>query len=191
MIRIGDTVVSLDLIRERFRCDLKSCRGNCCRYGDAGAPLTDGEAIILKDIYPSVKPFLRPEGVKAIETQGTSVIDSDGEQVTPLIGDAECAYAILSGNIFMCGIEKACNEGLVSFRKPLSCHLFPVRIRDFTGFTAVNYEKWAICLAGRETGRNEDILLHVFLKDPLIRAFGEDWYNELLTIERELPSELR
>ncbi|MFO7574778.1 MAG: DUF3109 family protein [Bacteroidales bacterium] len=188
MIRIDDTVISLDLLTERFRCDLSVCKGNCCRYGDAGAPLTESEAAILKEIYPDIKGYLRKEGIESIEHYGTSLTDVEGELVTPLIGDAECAYTILSDDIFLCAIEKAWHDGVVSFRKPLSCHLFPVRTKDFTDFTAVNYDKWSICQGGREAGRIENILVYNFLKEPLIRAFGSDWYDELATVRRELES---
>ena len=188
MIRIDDTVISLDLLTEKFRCDLSVCKGNCCRYGDAGAPLTESEAAILMDIYPQIKSYLRKEGIESIEHYGTSLRDVEGELVTPLIGDAECAYTILSDDIFLCAIEKAWHDGVVSFRKPLSCHLFPVRTKDFTDFTAVNYEKWSICQGGRVAGRRENITAYGFLRESLIRAFGSDWYEELVTARRELES---
>lgn len=188
MVRIGDTIVSLDLISERFRCDLKVCRGNCCRYGDAGAPLTASEAELLDNIYPQIKPFLRREGVDSIEIQGTSVTDIQGELVTPLIGGQECAYTILADDILLCGIEKAWTGGAINFRKPVSCHLFPVRIKQFDDFTAVNYEKWSICQGGREAGRRDDLRVYRFLKEPLTRALGQEWYSELEIVRRELPS---
>lgn len=187
MLKIGDTVVSLDLIRERFRCDLSVCKGNCCRYGDAGAPLTADEARLLKDIYPDIKPFLRPEGIIAIELTGTSTRDKDGEWVTPLIGNEECAYTSIVDEIYMCAIERAFNKGAVTFRKPLSCHLFPVRVKEFTDFTGVSYEEWSICQGGRIAGKVDDIRVYHFLREPLIRAFGKEWYRELEIIHRELP----
>ncbi|MBM3419782.1 MAG: DUF3109 family protein [Bacteroidetes bacterium] len=188
MVRIGDTIVSLDIIGERFRCDLSVCRGNCCRYGDAGAPLTPGESKILVSLFPILKSYLRPEGIDTIEQQGTSTTDFQGELVTPLINGEECAYTIVKDGIYMCGIEKAWHDGAIGFLKPLSCHLFPVRIKQFDDFTAVNYEKWSICQGGRESGRLNDLRVYRFLKQPLIRAFGGDWYNELETVRRELPA---
>jgi len=187
MLKIGDTIVSLDLIRERFRCDLSVCKGNCCRYGDAGAPLSTDEAKILNNIYPSIKPFMRPEGIQAIEISGTSVKDKDGELVTPLIGNEECAYTIIIDGIYLCSIEKAFFQGVVTFRKPLSCHLFPVRTKDFTDFTGVSYEEWSICQGGRIAGKVDDLRVYRFLKEPLIRKFGKEWYRELEIIHRELP----
>ena len=125
MLQIDDTIVSLALIEKRFLCDLPACKGSCCRYGDTGAPLTSEEAAMLEKILPRVQPYLRPEGISAIENQGTSITDHEGELVTPLINNEECAYTVMDNDIYKCGIEMAFNAGAVSFRKPLSCHLFP------------------------------------------------------------------
>jgi len=185
MLRIDDNIISLNILEKKFKCDLDQCLGNCCRYGDSGAPLTLEEVKILKEIQPTVLPYLREAGKQAIATKGSSVIDFEGDYVTPLIGSEECAYAILESNIFMCGIERAWSEGKISFRKPLSCHLFPVRIKKYTDFLAVNYQEWSICLAARERGRAEDIHVYEFLKEPLIRAFGEDGYNRICLAAEE------
>ena len=186
MLRINDTIFSFDVLEKRFKCSLPVCLGNCCRYGDSGAPLSDSEVLILNEIYPSVKPYLRPEGVKAIEEKGSSVTDFEKEKVTPLIGNDECAYAILKGNVFMCGIEKAWTEGKTDFQKPLSCHLFPVRIKHFSGFSAVNYEDLSICSSACDKGREEGIYAYEFLKEPLIRALGDNIYRELCIAAKEL-----
>ena len=186
MLRINDNIISLDLLERKFRCDLPHCLGNCCRYGDSGAPLTPEEVIILDEIIEKVMPYLRPEGRAEIEIKGTSVVDFEGERVTPLIGNDECAYTILDGNIFMCGIEHAWSEGKIDFRKPLSCHLFPVRIKKYSGFSAVNYEEWSICFSAREKGRKEDAYAYEFLKEPLIRALGEDVYKQICIAAGEL-----
>ena len=179
MLRINDTIFSPDIIDEKFCCDLQHCKGVCCRYGNSGAPLSDEEVVIIEDIWPEVKPLLRPDGINAIIEQGTSIIDSDNDKVTPLIDNLDCAYSVFNGEILMCGFEKAWFEGKINFRKPLSCHLFPVRIKKFPGFTAVNYEKLGICSGGREKGRKDDKYLYESLKEPLIRAFGEQMYDEL------------
>jgi len=179
MLRIGDYIISLDLLEKRFACDLKGCLGNCCRYGDAGAPLSEEEALILEKISEKVFPYLREEGRKAVEDQGTSVKDIEGELVTPLINGQECAYTILEGNILKCAIEKAWEDAKVNFRKPLSCHLFPVRVKRYNSFTAVNVEEWPVCFAGREKGRKEGIYIYEFLGEALIRAFGEDIYSQI------------
>jgi hypothetical protein len=179
MLRIDDNIISLDILEKKFCCDLPHCLGNCCRYGDAGAPLTNDEVEILDQILPQILPYLREEGKTEIKRQGTSVTDFEGEKVTPLIGTEECAYTVMSGNIYMCGIEKAWLEGKIKFRKPLSCHLFPVRMKQYSEFKAVNYEEWAICKAAREKGKNEALFVYKFLKEPLIRALGSEVYEQI------------
>jgi hypothetical protein len=186
MLRIDDTIFSFDVLEKKFRCNLPVCLGNCCRYGDSGAPLSADEAHILNEIWPEVKPYLRDEGIKAIEEKGNSTTDFENERVTPLIGNEECAYTILKNNIFMCGIEQAWSDGKISFRKPLSCHLFPVRIKYYSDFKAVNYEELAICSSARNTGAEEGIYVYEFLKEPLIRALGEERYKELCIAAHEL-----
>jgi len=186
MLRIGDTIFSLDILEKKFRCDLPQCLGNCCRYGDSGAPITEEEADILDTIWPEVKLYLRSEGISVIEREGTSTTDFENDKVTPLIDNAECAYTILEENIFMCGIEKAWAEGKIRFQKPLSCHLFPVRIKHYTGFRAVNYQELSICHPAVECGRSEKIYVYEFLKIPLIRALGEEIYNDLCIAAVEL-----
>ena len=165
---------------------MPKCHGNCCRYGDSGAPLSAEEAHILKDIWSLVKPYLRPEGIAAIEEKGTSMVDFENDNVTPLIGNEECAYTILKDNILLCGIEQAWTDGKISYRKPLSCHLFPVRIKYYSDFRAVNYEELAICSPARVTGEREGLYVYEFLKEPLIRALGKDLYNDLCIAAREL-----
>jgi hypothetical protein len=191
MLRIGDNIISLNLLEKKFRCDLGQCLGNCCRYGDSGAPLNSDEVKILKEIQPVVIPYLREAGKAAISEKGPSVMDFEGENVTPLIGNEECAYAILESNIFMCGIERAWSEGKISFRKPLSCHLFPVRIKKYSEFKAVNYEEWPICLAARERGIKEGLFAYEFLKEPLISAMGKDVYNQICIAAEEFSKDIK
>jgi hypothetical protein len=187
MLRIDNHIFSLDLLEKKFVCDLPECHGNCCRYGDSGAPLTSAEMRILNGIWDDIEPYLSNAGKKAIEKLGTSLKDIEGEMVTPLIDNAECAYTVIDdGNIFKCAIEKAWSDGKITFRKPLSCNLFPVRMKKFVTFTAVNYEEWPICMAGREKGRKEGVYAYEFLKEPLIRALGEKMYEELCIAAVEL-----
>ncbi len=186
MLRIKDTIFSLDILEKKFICNLPACLGNCCRYGDSGAPLCKGEIQTLREIFPHVKPYLRPEGIAAIEEKGTSVIDFENDNVTPLVGNEECAYATLSENLLSCGIEQAWSEGKITFRKPLSCHLFPVRIKYYSDFRAVNYEELAICGSARRKGSEEGVYVYEFLKEPLIRALGDNLYNELCIAAAEL-----
>jgi hypothetical protein len=186
MLRIDDTIFSFDILEKKFRCNLPACLGNCCRYGDSGAPLTISEAQILEEIWSEVKPYLRPEGLAAIEEKGKSITDFENERVTPLIGNEECAYTIFRDGVLMCSIEQAWHDGKVKFKKPLSCHLFPVRIKHYSDFRAVNYEELAICSPARKAGSEEGIYVYEFLKEPLIRALGEELYKELCIAAIEL-----
>jgi hypothetical protein len=186
MLRIGDTIFSFDILEKKFRCNLPSCLGNCCRYGDSGAPLSLNETLILEEIWPEVRPYLTPEGVASIDEKGRSVRDFENDRVTPLIGNEECAYTILKDNILMCGIEQAWSDGKIKFRKPISCHLFPVRIKNYSDFRAVNYEELAICSSARKSGAEEGIYVFEFLKEPLTRALGEELYKELCIAAVEL-----
>lgn len=190
MLRIGDIIFSLDILERTFKCNLEECHGHCCRYGDAGAPLSDTEVKLIGNIYNKVKPFLRAEGISSIEESGTSVIDSDNETVTPLIDDLDCAYSVLDQGILMCGFEKAYMAGIISFKKPLSCHLFPLRVKKYPDFTAVNYQELAICSGGRKKGKNDGIYIYEFLKEPLIRAFGIEVYNGLCLAAEQLRKRL-
>ncbi len=142
MFELGKTVVSEEILENHFVCDLNACKGACCVDGSAGAPLEDGETQILVEIFEELKPFLRNEGIAAIEAQGTYVKGEDGDWETPLIDGNECAYVVFSEHgVAQCGIEKAYNSGVVSWKKPISCHLYPVRIREYNRLTAVNYHQ--------------------------------------------------
>ncbi len=180
MFQIGKTIVSEEIIENDFMCNLSACKGACCIDGDAGAPLTEEETQILKDIYPKVKPFLREEGIKAIEEQGTFITNGFGELETPLINGADCAYVIFDDKkTALCGIEEAYNQGLISWKKPVSCHLYPVRVKEYSEFSAVNYDKWSICDDACTLGKELQVPIYKFVKEALVRKFGEDWYSEL------------
>ncbi|WP_121964480.1 DUF3109 family protein [Myroides sp. N17-2] len=185
MFQIGKTIVSEDVLEKEFVCNLSACKGECCIDGDAGAPVEDGEVEILRSVYDKVKPFLRPEGIAAIEEQGTSVYGDDEEYETPLIEGGECAYVIYENEMALCGIEKAYNEGLIDWKKPISCHLYPIRIKQFSSFEAVNYHKWHICSDACTLGQELSVPVYKFLKAPLIRKYGEDWYKELELVAGE------
>ena len=181
MIAVQEALVSEDLLEKEFVCDLSKCKGACCVEGDAGAPLEDDEVKILADIYEDVKPYLRKEGLRAIEEQGTSIQDPyDGEWVTPLVNGGECAYVIFDERgITKCGIEKAWEQGAVSWRKPVSCHLYPIRITRYPSYEAVNYHKWQICNPACDLGKELKVPVYKFVKDALIRKYGPEWYSEL------------
>lgn len=180
MFQIGKTIVSEDIIEKDFLCNLSACKGACCVDGDAGAPLEANEAVILENIYPIIKPYLRKESIEAIETQGTHIVTEDGELETPLIDGADCAYVIFDEkNTALCAIEEAYNQGEVDWKKPVSCHLYPVRIKDYSEFSAVNYDHWEICDAACSLGKELQVPVYKFVKEALIRKFGTDWYAEL------------
>ena len=186
MLRINDTIFSLDILEKQFSCDLRKCHGDCCKYGDSGAPLSNSEAHTIEEIWPVLKDYLRKEGIDAIEMQGTSVIDFQNDLVTPLIGNEECAYTTIKDGIFSCAIEQAWSDGKIPLRKPLSCHLFPIRIKHFSSFTGVNYQELPLCACGRGKGSKEKIYLFEFLKEPLIKAVGKETYDDLSIAGRDL-----
>ncbi len=190
MFQLGKTIVSENLIDKDFVCNLSACKGACCIDGDAGAPLEKEETEILDQIYPKVKPFLRQEGIDAIERQGTWITSDFGELETPLINDADCAYVIFDkNNTALCAIEEAYNQGIVDWKKPMSCHLYPVRIKKFTEFSAVNYDKWEICDDACSLGKELQVPVYKFVKQALVRKFGEVWYEELEKIAEKHTSE--
>ena len=180
MFQLGKTIVSEDIIEKDFVCNLSACKGACCIDGDAGAPLELAETKIMEDIYPKVKPFLRKEGIAAIEEQGIFITTENGEFETPLINGADCAYVIFDKKgRALCAIEEANNQGEISWKKPVSCHLYPVRVKDYTEFSAVNYHKWEICDDACTLGKELQVPVYKFVKQALIRKFGEDWYMQL------------
>lgn len=180
MIEIGRTIISRDIFEQRFVCDLLKCKGACCVEGDSGAPLTRQEAEIIEKDYPKFEHYLPQEHREEIIKQGYSIIDDDKDLVTPLVNKRQCAYSFYNEKgILTCSIEKAFNEGKTSFRKPLSCHLFPIRITEYRRFDAVNYEELDICKPGRECGKSMKMPLYKFLKGPLVRKYGEEWFREV------------
>jgi hypothetical protein len=187
MIEIGKAIVSLDVFTRHFLCDLAACKGICCEEGDAGAPLSKDELPILEAIYPAVAPYLRPEGRAAIEAQGFYVIDTDGEEVTPLINNKECAYTIYESGVAKCGIEKAWAEKKIDWQKPLSCHLYPIRITQYREFDAVNYDKQLFCAPARKCGAKHELAVFKFLKEPLIRKYGQEWYALMEEADKLIP----
>ncbi len=180
MIQVEDKIISMDVFEKHFVCDLNACKGACCVEGDAGAPLLDEEEKILNEIYDKVRPYMKKEGIAEIENRGVAVYDSEGDLTTTLVNDRECAFVIYENGIIKCSIEKAFIAKKTDFKKPISCHLFPIRIKEHLDFDAVNYEKIKICKTARECGSKLETPLYAFLREPLIRKYGEDWYQELL-----------
>ena len=190
MFQLGKTIVSEEIIEKEFVCNLSACKGACCIEGDAGAPLDEKEVSILKNVYPKIKPFLRPEGIHAIETQGSSIVTAFGDHETPLVEGKECAYTLFDEKgKALCGIEKAYNEGDIHWKKPISCHLYPVRLKYYSQFTAVNYNKWDICDDACTLGASLQVPVYKFVREALIRKFGDDWYKDLESAAQKLSEE--
>ena len=189
MVQIGQAIVSLDIFEKQFVCNLAGCRGMCCVYGQSGAPLADDEIDVLREAYPKIKPCMTPAGVEVVEQQGVYATDIEDDKVTPLINDSEdCAYAGAENGVVYCAIEKAFLNGWINFRKPVSCHLYPIRITNCNGFDAVNYHQWDICSDALKLGKKTATPLYVFLKEPLIRKYGAEWYEQLCCVAEQLKN---
>lgn len=186
MLEIGKAIVSLDLIHSGFTCNLQVCKGACCVTGDSGAPLEANEALKLVEIFPALRSFLRQESVHTIEEQGTSVTDIEGDTVTPLNNGKECAYTLFEDGIARCAIEKAYLTGIIDFRKPVSCYLYPVRIKKYSQFDAVNYDRWEICHAAVLLGDDLQIPVYRFAKEALLQYYGDEWFSLLEHAVRNL-----
>ncbi len=181
MIIIDNIIVSEAFIQALFVCDLPQCKGDCCVLGDAGAPLEDEEVSLLEDNLDTIKPFMTEAGRQLVEQAGFFDYDENGKLVTPLINDRECAFTgFHDSGLSYCTIEKAYEAGKSQFQKPVSCHLYPVRLVEKDGFIHLNYHQWSICLPAIRKGNKAGVPLYRFLKDALIRRFGKDWYDRLL-----------
>ena len=189
MIEIDDKIVSADLLRECFACDLTQCKGICCVEGNAGAPLEMDEVDVLEEEWENYRPYMTPEGIEAVERQGFMVVDPDGDYTTPLVDDAECAFSCEENGITYCAIERAWKEGKTSFRKPISCHLYPIRLASFSnGSIGLNYHRWEVCRPACECGKRLGIPVYRALKEPIVRRFGEEFYAALEAAESYLKN---
>jgi hypothetical protein len=186
MFQIDNTLVSLDLFEGRFLCDLSQCKGICCIEGDSGAPLLESEVPKLEKVLPVIWDDLSPEAKVVIEKQGVYYIDEEADLVTSIVNGKDCVFTCYDADgTCKCAIEKAYRAGKIDFYKPVSCHLYPIRVTEYDKFSAVSYSRWDICRAAEICGKREDVPLYKFLKEPLIRRFGEKWYAELETIAEE------
>ena len=180
MLQIKNTLVSLDLAEQFFCCDLDAGKGECCIEGDAGAPLTEAEKAEIERILPEIIDDMIPAGRREVEANGVAYIDEEGDLVTTSVEGKNCAFTCYGEDgMCMCAIEKACREGRIDFLKPSSCHLYPLRLTEYPDFTAVNYHRWKICKPAETLGRKLGLRLYQFLKEPLIKRFGQEWYDEL------------
>lgn len=177
---INDKLISEEIFEKRFVCDLAACKGACCVEGDAGAPLEEAELELLDDAYDAVKPYMRQEGLDAVEKQGLYTIDIDGDYVTPLVHGKECAFvAFDEKGIAKCAIEQAHSDGKTAFKKPISCHLYPIRISKLSVGDAINFHDWQICDPALKCGAKLEVPVFRFLKEPLIRKYGTDFFEAL------------
>lgn len=184
MIIVDNAVLSDDLKEKHFVCDLNKCKGACCVEGDLGAPLEKEELTILDKSLDIIKPYLSQQGKDYIEVQGPYILDEEGDYSTTTIEDKECAFAIYDDkNILKCGIEQAYLDGKIAWQKPISCHLYPIRITKYDHYDALNYDRWDICNPACKLGDELKVPVYKFLKGPLVRKYGEDWY---LSLEKEI-----
>jgi hypothetical protein len=189
MIQIDDKILSLDILQKHFCCDLPQCLGACCVHGQSGAPLDQEEIAILEDILETITPYLKPEGLKTIQKHGVAVIDNDGDLVTPLIDGKECAYCINEKGISLCAIEKAWFEKKVQFRKPISCHLYPIRVKNYESFIGLSYDQWDVCEPARKLGSMANLPVYKCLEDAIIRAYGKAFFVQIHEAAKLLESE--
>ena len=180
MFQIDDTLISEEIISEEFICNISKCKGQCCVSGSAGAPLEKEETKILEKLYSKISPFLSKKGRKAIKEQGNYVRGFDGDLETPLIENKECAYTVFDkSGVAQCGIEKAYNQGAIKWNKPISCHLYPIRVNKYPTFTAVNYHEWSVCDSACSLGSELKVPVYKFVKNALVRKFGKKWFKKL------------
>jgi hypothetical protein len=186
LVEINDKIISTEIFKKQFVCDLNACKGACCVEGDQGAPITIEEVKQLEENLDKVLPYMRPEGIEAVEKSGVSYLDDYEHPATTLVNNAECAFVFFEEGIAKCSIEKAYREKRIDFNKPLSCHLYPIRVKKFSDYAALNVEDWHICSPACACGEQLKVPVFRFLKEPLIRGFGEEFYKELEIVEKEL-----
>lgn len=181
MFQIQNTLVTLDIVERFFCCDLEKCLGACCIEGDAGAPVTEAEVGEINRVLPEIERDMLPRAIEEVRDNGIAYRDPEGELVTTLLDGRNCAFSCYGPDgVCLCAIEKARREGRIDgLLKPISCSLYPLRVTEYKDFTAVNYHRWEICRSAEQLGRRKGIRLYQFLKEPLIRRFGADWYDEL------------
>ena len=190
MIELGNKLLSLDLFEKKFVCNLNACKGACCIEGDAGAPLELEEIDVLEESLDVIKPFMRQEGIEVIDKQGVFYMDEDNEPVTSLVKNGACAFVYFDkNNSTKCSIEKAHSEGKLDFKKPISCHLYPVRVTKLRNYEAINFNQWDICSDACTLGTELNVKVYKFLKEPIIRKWGERFFTELIQIDKEIEKE--
>lgn len=209
IIEIKDTLVSMDIITEEFCCDLEACKGKCCIIGDAGAPVSMDEVMELENVLDEVWDDLSASAQAVIDKQGVVYTDQEGDLVTSIVNGKDCVFTYYDDltlslpndnggerqctipNCCLCAIEKAFRAGRTSWCKPISCALYPIRVKELkNGLTALNYHQWDICADGRRKGRELHMPVYKFLREPLIRRFGQEWYDELCLVAEEVKKQM-
>ena len=187
LIEIDDKIISTEIFTQKFVCDLNACKGACCVEGDAGAPLEKEEVEAISTHLEFIQPYMSEEGIEVIKEHGVSYLDDEGEPVTSLINGKDCAFVFRDQKgITKCSIEKAFLDKKINFNKPISCHLYPIRVKKFGDYQALNFENWHICRPACSCGSQLNVSVYKFLKEPLVRAFGQEFYNELEIVEKEI-----
>jgi hypothetical protein len=190
MIIIENTLVSEEIFEKKFLCELSSCRGACCVKGDSGAPLEFDELEKIEEVFDKILPYMNEKGKKAVEEQGLYLKDTDGEMVTPLVEGKECAYVFFDHHgTAKCAFEQAYRNGEIDFPKPVSCHLYPIRVSKLKEYDALNYDRWDICKPAIACGKKANLKIFQFLKEPLIRKYGQEWYNQAIEVDKLLQEE--
>lgn len=186
LVEIGNTLVSLELFTEKFCCDLSACHGACCVEGDAGAPVEESEIGGLEEVAEKIWDDLSEDARTVIRKHGVVTVDRDGEFVTSIVDGRDCVFTCHENGCCYCTIERACRNNGLNVQKPLSCHLYPIRVSKVGDSLALNYHRWSVCRPAVEQGRRLNIPLYKFLREPLIRAFGQEWWDELELVAGEL-----
>ena len=199
IIQVGDVLLSSEILTERFCCDLEKCKGQCCVEGDAGAPVTLDEIAAIEDALDVVWTDLSASAQAVIDKQGVAYTDQEGDLVTSIVNGKDCVFTChddlrlddgtVVGGCCLCLLEKAYRAGKSSFCKPISCSLYPIRVKTFKGgLVGLNYNRWKVCDSARERGQQLNIPVYRFLREPLIKRFGEEWYNELVEVASQLEA---
>ena len=198
ILQIGDVLISSDILTEKFCCDLSACKGQCCVEGDAGAPVTMEEIAEIEECVDAVWQDLSASAQSVIDKQGVAYTDQEGDLVTSIVRGRDCVFTYYADiddfdthqqirNCCLCALEKAYRAGDTRFCKPISCALYPIREKRFgNGLVGLNYNRWDVCKAAVAKGVKEDIRLYQFLRDPLVRRFGQAWYDELCEVASSL-----
>ena len=187
LIEIGNKIVSTDIFSEQFTCDLNKCKGACCVKGNGGAPLNEKEVDKIQNNIEKIKPYMSKSGIETVNREGIYYLDEEDTPATKLIDKKECCFVYFDEDeIAKCSIETAYKAGDINFNKPESCHLYPIRTKEFNEFTAINYETWDICSPACSLGKSLKVPVYQFLKEPIIRVFGNSFFEELTKVDLEL-----